>query len=740
MNRRDMISQLCGMGGVLLVGATTSGCGSYRPKDVVRLLEQTGAFRPNSFVSLHTDGLIVLAMNKSEMGQGVMTASVTLLAEELAVHPSNIKAIPVYNLALGNQMTGGSNSTKELFLPIRRAGAAAREMLKNAAADYWNVSSESCVAKDGFIYHGDQRIAYVDLIETAARLTAPNDPPLKSASEFQWIGQKRQRADGLDKSTGIAQFGMDIAIEGKVCAYVIRPPQLGATALSVSSDDALSQIGVIKIFAYSRGVAVVAHKYWQAARAAKKVEVEWGEGATKGLHTADLAKAARLQTAQKAAHRPKDIGKIEPIFDEHKSRMIEAQYGFPYLSHATMEPQNCTALVSKSKIKLWVPTQAPTMCARVAAAIHGIPIENVDVEITMLGGGFGRRSAIDFVSDAVLIARHLPDTPVQVIWSREDDMSLGYYRPIGDCRMRGVFSEKGEVLGIHSHLVSQQHFPDMRDSIVGMFPTAFPPKLRQKLGDATISFIQTTGLMGFFEGGEIVGTKYNFPHFRFEYTPITTQVPVTAWRSVAHSYSTFMMETFIDMLCHAANTDPVEVRRKFLSEHPLHCSVMDKAIAESNWGAPIEDGWGRGFALSEFFGSVVAQVVEAGIVDGQIRVRHVTCAVDCGLVVNPDIVRAQIESGIVYGLSMMHEKVELIDGVVQQHNFDTFPVFRMHQMPEISVFVLPSDRHPSGIGEIGLPPINAAVSNALFAATGHRLTDMPMQDAWDKVAASVEKT
>jgi CO/xanthine dehydrogenase Mo-binding subunit len=302
--------------------------------------------------------------------------------------------------------------------------------------------------------------------------------------------------------------------------------------------------------------------------------------------------------------------------------------------------------------------------------------------------------------------------------------------------MKGTLDDSGDIVAVHGHLVSQLLFPDIGEQLDGFFPKFIPEKMRRKLAYAATGYLSNTSLMGFVEGGDMATCKYEIPNFRYDFTPIHVNVPVTAWRSVAHSYSTFIMETFLDHLAKLGDNDPLDTKRKLLENHPRYLSVLDAVVQGSDWGQPIESGWGRGIAVSEFAGSVVAQVVEAGVVNNEIIVREVTCAVDCGIVINPDVVRAQIESGIIYGLSMMTEKIEFVDGVVQQRNFDGFPAMRMNRVPKIVSIIVPSEKSPTGIGEIALPPVNAAVSNAIYAATGVRLTKMPLQDAWAEYVLS----
>ena len=730
MQRRSFLNMLSTAGGGLFLGIHSGGCVSLGNKKIREAYEKDKNFEPNAFLSILSDGRVRLALSKSEMGQGIMTAAATLVAEELEISPSMIDVVQMYKTEFGMQMTGGSNSTKTIFKPLRLAAASARDMLRQAAADTWNVSIETCVAQDGSIHHSSgKKQSYTELLPQASQQSLPKNPKLKSQSEFRYIGKDTPRVDAFDKSIGRAKFGTDVDVEGKVCAYVIRPPIMGGNVKSLDVQKAKSQIGVLDVFAFERGIAVIAQKYWQAKRAARFVDVEWEDGMLKGLHTQEMLVAAQKRSQQKGEFQRKNIGNVDNI-ESKNLQNIQLQYDFPYLSHATMEPQNCTTAVYDDRVEMWVPTQAPTQCARAAADLLNIPIENVKVNIMMLGGGFGRRASIDFVMESLYISQKYPNVPVQVMWTREDDMTMGYYRPTGTCHIKGSITEEGEIVSLHAHLVSQYHFADMTDFLVGIFPSVIPPKLRQKMATTSSDYISTTGFMGFFELGELMSLKYEIPNIRSEYTPINVPVPVAAWRSVSHSYSTFILETCIDQLSSLVGQDPIDIRKRMLSKHPRHVAVLESILKESKWGEPIEEGWGRGFAMSEFGGSVVAQVVEAGIIEDKIVVRHVTCATDCGLVVNPNIVRDQIESGIIFGLSMLEQKIDIVDGVVQQKNFDDFPVMRMYQVPIIHTILIPSESKPTGIGEISLPPIHAAVANAIYAATGVRLTHMPIQSAW----------
>ncbi|MEQ8275865.1 MAG: molybdopterin cofactor-binding domain-containing protein [Deltaproteobacteria bacterium] len=744
LERRDFLKMVGG--GALMIGVLP-GCKTAQVVGMKELSDDT--FSPNVFISITPEGRVILALNKSEMGQGVATGSAVLVAEELEVAVESIEAIhvarPEFENSLGEaalseiapvgmQITGGSSSTPENYTPLRKAAASARLMLVAAAAAKWQTTAEQCRAEDGHVIHSDGRkIAYGALTKEAAAQDVVDDPPLKERSAFTKIGKPVIRVDAKDKVTGAAKFGTDYAPKNVVRAYVIHPPQQGGQVKSLDAAAAKEMPGVVDVFEFERGVAVLAEKYWQAAAAARTVKVTFTEGATNGLHSDALSVAAKKVAKGDGSTRFVNRGNVDKALAEEDVVTVDATYEAPYLAHAPMEPMNCTVHVQGDRVQVWAPTQSPTIVAEGISRLLGIDRSDVQVDTLMLGGGFGRRGVPDFAVEAAMIARKV-DRPVQLVWSREDDMRGGYYRPAAVARMRGAVSKKdGRVKAVHYHGVAQSIFMDQSPFLGAVFPDWMPKMMKRLMLRANVGFINSGALPDFISLEGMATSAYDVESFRVDYTPVRTAMPVSFWRSVGHSYNAFIKETFMDELAHAAKKDPFEFRRAHLTAAPRHLAVLEAAAELGNWGKPIEEGWGRGIAVHWSFGSYVAQVVEAGVVDDRVRVRKVACAVDCGVAVTPDLVAAQMESGIIYGLSAaIDQRLDIVDGVVQQDNFDTYPCLRMHESPEIVVKVMDSDEHPHGVGEPGLPPVLGGLSNAIFAATGVRLRAMPMQQAWDR--------
>jgi isoquinoline 1-oxidoreductase/isoquinoline 1-oxidoreductase beta subunit len=747
MQRRTFL-QLVGLaGGGLMLGVGPGGCASVQVRHMEAMARDGVGFSPNTFLTITPDDRVLLAMNKSEFGQGVSTGMATMVAEELevplekveAMHVSTIPGTPASEAGAGAntsgadalQVTGGSTSTAENFVPLRQAAAAAREMLVAAAAASWGVAASECVAAAGVVSHPSGKSArYGELAIAAAQVDMVAEPRLKEPGEFKVIGKRQRRVDAYDKSTGRAVYGLDVPIEGKLSAHVVRPPRLGAGVRSFDARAARGMKGVVDVFAFERGVAVVAEKYWQARAAARTITVEWQGGDLGGLNTDDVM-AAALERAKSPGDHLVHGGDAAGALAADGVTRVEAEYTFPYLAHAPMEPNNCTVQLVDGGVNIWVPNQSPQVMAGAASQFLGIPIEKVRVESPLLGGGFGRRGVPDAVVEACAIAKRLgSERPVQVVWTREDDTRLGYFRPLGVARVRGGVDASGAIAGLEVHVVAQSITEDVSSFLGAAFPSWMPMIMQRLLIRTTGGLMSSGTVRDIFSTEGLSEVPYALSNYRLETTPIESKVPVAFWRSVGHSFTGFVFETFLDRLAHAASKDPVAYRRGLLSDSPRHLAVLNAAVAASRWGEPIEEGWGRGVALVESFGTVVAQVVEAGIVDDEIRVRHVACAADCGTVVNPDMVHAQLEGGIVFGMSMMRQRVDVVDGAIQQGNFDDFPPLRMYETPEIEITMIDSDAPPSGIGEPGLPPINPAIANAIFAATGVRLDRMPLQDAW----------
>lgn len=732
MQRRTFLRVALTGAGALFVGVQLQGCTSPEVRRMQQAAER-GVFRPSVFVTIHPDDRVDVGVGKAEMGQGTYGTYAWLVAEELEVDPARITLVPEAGPAFQNfgvQVTGGSTSTAEAWDPLRTAGATARLMLTAAAAQTWKVPLAECHAANGLVIHRptDRRLRYGELITAAARLPIPEDVPLKKPDDFQIIGRRLPRVDLHPKVTGAPIFGLDVDVPDMVRALVIHPPVIGATVASYKADAARQEPGVIDIIPIESGLAVIAAKYWQARRAAAKVEVVWDEGHNARLDSAALHAATVERSAGAGMTHRREGDPDEAIAGP---RIIEAVYAGPFLAHAPLEPQNATAHVEPGRrVRIWAPTQFQSGAQDLGARIGDVAREQVELHTTYLGGGFGRRGVTDAIKEALQLSKRV-GRPVQVIWSREDDTRGGYYRPLMLARMKAALAPDGKPTAFHAHALSKSVFA------LGTFAESIVPEgtpadvmVARALGQlpATGTLADPIATEG------IANIAYRIPHIRVDYTPIRVDVPVTFWRSVGHSVNAFAVEGFVDELAHAAGADPVEYRRAILPEDSRERRVLDAAATLGRWGTPLEPGWGRGIAVHASFGSYCAQVIEAGVFDGEIRVRRVACAIDCGIRINPDQVEAQMESCIVFGLSAaLWQRIDIERGRVRQGNFDDYPLMRLDQTPEIAVTLIDSNMSPTGVGEPGMPPVAPALAAALFAATGKRLRTLPLADALREV-------
>ncbi len=736
LSRRGFLGSLAVLGALSL--GFEVGCGGARA-GVIRHADKTGDLVPNMYVTVKRDGRIGLAINKAEIGQGVTTAYSTLVAEELDVPVEAIDfyfadSFPEYRTSFLMHQTGGSTSTKEAYGPLRKAAASAREMLVAAAAGEWGVTPTDCKTEAGQVVHAasGRKLAYGELTQKAARQPVPESPKLKAKGQFKLIGKQNRRVDARAKVDGRAMFGTDVTLPNMVKAYVIHGPVYGAEPTSVKADAAKARPGVLDVFPFRWGVAVVAEKYWQAMAAAKDVQVTWGPGDAAGLDTEKLRSSVRAHAhAKKSGEPARDDGNAEKAVAKAATK-VEAFYEAPYLAHAPMEPQNCTVHVKGDKVEVWGPVQSPTIVQAFVADAIGVAHEDVLVHTTFAGGGFGRRAFADFAAQAAIIAKRVK-RPVQLIWSRESDMTQAFYRPFMAAHMRGGVSAEGRVVGIDNHSLSQSIALSQDVTLRGVMP-GVPRPVQSVVIDSLLGMFASNTIPDMFATEGLHNSPYKVESFRVAFTPIQTKLPVASWRSVGHSFNGFVMESFVDELARASKVDPVELRRRMLPPDSRARRVLDAVAALAKWGTPAGPGIGRGLARHESFETEVAEIAEVELVDGRIKVRRVYAAVDCGIVINPDIVRAQVEGAILYGLSAaLDQEITLENGVVQQTNFDTFPAIRMHEAPEIIVTILDSDKEPTGIGEPGLPPIAPAVANAIFDLSGVRLRRMPLQRAWNEV-------
>ncbi|HWU85880.1 MAG TPA: molybdopterin cofactor-binding domain-containing protein, partial [Kofleriaceae bacterium] len=555
-------------------------------------------------------------------------------------------------------------------------------------------------------------------------------PRLKPAKEFTLIGKTDRRVDARAKATGTAQFGIDVDVPNMASAYVIHGPVYGARPDKVTADAARARPGVIDVFPFRWGVAVVAEKYWQAVAAARDVQVTWDKGDVAGLDSAAMQQAMRGY--DESGTSVVDDGNAGKALARAQTK-IAGVYEAPYLAHAPMEPQNCTVSVKGKTAEVWAPTQSPTLVQAFVADAIGIESDDVLVHTTLSGGGFGRRGIPDVAAQAAVIAKRVK-RPVKLLWSRESDMTQAFYRPVYAVKFAGAVDE-GRVTGARLNSISQS-ITLSAGNILGAALPGVPGAIKSMFVDSLLAMFSTNTVGDLFATEGLKGTPYQLKNFELTASPVQTKLPVSTWRSVGNSVTGFAMESFIDELAHTAKRDPLELRRQMLAPNTRQTRVLDALATLSKWGTPPPKGIGRGLARHFSFETEVGEVAEVELVDNRIKVRRVYCVVDCGIAVNPDVVRAQMEGAIIFGLgAALDQEITLVDGVVQQRNFDTFPPLRMFEAPEIIVQILDSDQDPTGVGEPGLPPIAPAVANAVFALTGVRLRRMPLQRAWNERGA-----
>lgn len=691
-----------------------------------------GSLSPNAWLQITPEGDIVLQVDKAELGQGVMTGFTTLLAEELDVQPAQITLRfapidPLFQDPL--QLTGESKSMRSRWLPIRETGARARQMLLQAAALRWQ-TDVTALDTDGAAAVIDQstgqRLTYAELATEAARLPVPDEVPLRPAGTWRWIGTTVPRPDITPKITGRAAYGVDTQFADLLVAVIARPPRLLAQPIRHDATAARAMPGVIDVLPIHTGIAVLAETFWHAQQAAQALTVEWSVGPLAGISSASIRveQGKRLDAGE--AHRVRDDGNTDQAL-QTPARSVEAEYWLPYLAHATMEPMNATIWFHDGVCDAWVPSQGPDMVRQVICDMSDLSRDQVRVHSTYAGGGFGRRATTEFVVEAVEIARRT-SRPVKLMWTREDDIRHGLYREATLHRVRAALNADGELLAWQHRLVAANlNRLIIPVALAVLSPEWLPSSASNAFSNGVI------GLLDRFMGSEsaragALSMPYAIPNVQIDLANWNPGIPITLWRSVGHSYTSFVIESFIDELAAAAGQEPAAFRRRYLAAQPRHLAVLDLVLEKSGWATPLA-GRHRGVAVQEAFGTIVAQVAEISIApDNSIRVHRVSCVVDCGIAVNPDIVRQQMEGGILFGLSAaLYGEISIEDGAVQQSNFHDYRVLRLADAPAIDVHIIPSEAEPSGVGEPGVPPIAPAVANAVFAATGLRLRSLPLR-------------
>ena len=706
VSRRTFLVTGAAAGGGLLLGVCL-------PRSIRAAVQGADeSFGPNAFVRIRPDDSITLVMPQVEMGQGTYTSMSMLIAEELevALEQVGVEAAPpndkLYaNPLIGFQVTGGSTSVPGFWEPLRRAGATARVMLIEAAASQWSVDAASCRAEKGEVVSPTgERLRYGALVDAASKLPVPDKVVLKAPEEFTLIGTPAKRIDTPAKVTGNAKFGIDAMIPGMQFATVAACPVFGGKVKSVDDGKTLAIAGVRQVVRIHNAVAVVGDHMWAAMQGLKALDIVWDEGPNANVTTesivAQMAKASESNGV--VARTDGDFAKALPT----AAKKIEAVYEMPFLAHAAMEPMNCMVHVTKDSCDVWVGIQVVGRAQATAAEVTGLPPEKVQIHNHLIGGGFGRRLDVDGITQAVAIAKQV-DGPLKIVWSREEDIQHDVYRPYYYDRFTAGLDAQNKLIAYHHRVTAS--------SILARWaPPAF-----------------VNGLDADAVEGAAKQMPYGIPNILVDFVRDEPPGLTTGWwRGVGPTHNIFVVESFIDELAAATKTDPVDFRRSMLAGQPRLLAVLNLAAEKAGWGAPLAEGAGRGVSVQFAMGSYLSQVAEVEVSkQGEVNVRRVVCAVDCGQIVNPDTIIAQIEGGIIFGLSAaLWGEITLKGGRVEQHNFNDYRVLRISETPIIEVHLVKNGEAPGGIGEPGTIGVAPAVSNAIFAATGKRIRRLPIKE------------
>jgi isoquinoline 1-oxidoreductase beta subunit len=730
MKRRGFIITGGILGGGLLVGV---GGITYVNKKIANysglgLGEGTSL---NAFVRITPDNKITLAISKTEMGQGVYTALPQLIAEELEISMSDVQVVhpqpegPYANLFMAHEsprdlygklttmqkifslvpniVTGGSTSVRDEYDHLRVVGAMAREMLVQAAANQWGVSKSDCLAKDGVVLNQStgEELTYGTLAPEAAKVKAPEKPSLKARENFKLVGKSVPRIDIPEKVTGSAVFGLDVRLEGMKFAVIRHPSQVAGKIVSIKNKASIEAMpGVVGVIQIEEGVAVIASSTWHARKAADTLQLE--EETPEHQEALPLLMASMDKEPAKVWE---NEGQIEDVLSKSE-KVIESSYQVPYLAHACMEPLNCTVLIDGDSAEAWTGNQSTTFVINGVSEGAGISKDKIVCHTTYLGGGFGRRGETDFVLEAAKVAKHFPGVPIQLVYTREEDMKNDTYRPAVAARLTAGLS-RDKILGWKKKVSTQ-------GALAGLFSRNIPMMPMSAEDDPS----STEGMR-------------ELPyHMEAAYTDLSTvDLPMTVgtWRSVGHSQNAFFTECFMDECAHALGKDPYQTRREILTKHPRYLAVLDRLAEISNWNVDPDPGIFRGLALHKSFGSIVGEVVEISIDVKRLSIDKVYCVIDCGRTVNPAIIESQMQSGIAYGLTAaLYGEIEVKKGRIVQSNFPNYEMVKMGTMPRVVTYIMEVDAYPGGVGEPGTPPIAPALCNAIFAATGERIKTLPL--------------
>lgn len=724
LSRREFLEQ-----GVILAVAVSYD--SVAPAPALAVVASDHPYT-DTFLTIRDDNTIAFVCPNVEMGQSVYTSLVTIVAEELNTAPELffIEFAPASRKykspSLGLQVTGGSDSITSRYLPLRQAGAGLRWLLMRAAAQNFKCKPEQVTLKDKTLNgpSTEQSMTFAAAAIAAKGLDFVV-PELRPITAPRFVGQYQTRLDAKAKVTGAPIFGIDVEVKDALVAVVIRPPERGARLASYDAKKALETKGVVGVFPISTGLAIVAQKYWILRQVRELVSITWEAGPRATVSSESIL--ANLEQLLNDGSEVSAVGKGQALTKEPVSdKMLQATYFFPYLAHATMEPQNCTARVDDKSCEIWAPTQSPGIAKEVALEVTGLSSDNITIHQTFLGGGFGRRLEQDYVREALQVAMAAKAT-VKVIWSREDDMTNDFYRPCSLHQFRAHMAHDGKISGWEHHIAG----PSIMENIVAnwlpaMVPEGLPQFMKRAGGKLARSFISMSGK----DDTSVEGAAdlaYEFPDRYVSYAVLKQGLPVGFWRSVGHSFTACAVECFVDEIITAEKADPIAWRLQHLpKDHPRR-PLLEHLRQSKDWTAPLEPNEFRGIAAHSCFGSHCAQIVTIKWEQQKLQVKKVLAVVDCGLAISPDQIKAQVESAVIFGLSAaLYGEITFVNGQVKETNFDTYPVVRMQESPEIEVMIMPSDKDPTGIGEPGLPPVAPALLNAFFQASGQRIRKLPL--------------
>ncbi|MFT6262022.1 MAG: CO/xanthine dehydrogenase Mo-binding subunit [Bermanella sp.] len=731
-SRRSFLKNLSLAGGGLIVGLPLTACANAHLPN-----SSEGALQPNALLQISSDNQVNFYVPRSEMGQGIYTGLTTIVAEELDIDPKSINIIHAAahddynNPEYGMQITGGSTSVRAHFLPLRQLAANTRLVLRQAASQQLKLDLASITTDNGKIVVNGKALPYGDFADFASTMDFPENALLKDKSQFKYMGKMAPRLDGVSKSTGTAKFGIDVDFEGLYRTALKRTPVFGGTVKSFDSTQAETMPGVKAVVKIHNGVAVVADHYYQAKNALTALKIEWDFPEILSKFSSDSTASDNGKGLFTTALNSDDSTNSSEEGDgidglKNSDSIVTGEYWAPYLAHSTMEPMNCTAKIDGDKMELWVGSQAPTVAKLTAAYYTDISPDNVTVNSTFLGGGFGRRSGTDFIAEAAAIAK-ASGLPVQLVWSREDDMKHGLYRPASLARFKIGLNQQGLIDTWTVKRSGPQIMPYTLDSMIDAILPSFLP-------NGMVDWLSKRGY-GIFDSLTVDHTSveglsedYDAPHKSSDHVTADPGLPLGYWRAVGHSFSGFFKESMMDEIAVLQKQDAVEYRLKHLTKNPKLANTLTIAAEKAGWNKPLPKGHFHGVAAHSSFNSHVSQVAEVSVENNKLKIHKVVCVVDCGLAINPGIVQAQMESGIIYGLTAaLYGEITLKDGVVQQSNFHDYPALRMNETPDIEVIIVESDEAPTGVGEPGLPPVAAAVANAIYAATGKRLRSLPLK-------------